>query len=336
MVAVEEEERRYDVLAVGRSSIDLYAREVGAPFAQIKSFAAYVGGSPTNICVGARRLGLRTALLTLLGDDLVGDFVLNFLDEEGIDTSCGKRKPGRRTSAFLLGIEPPDRFPIVPYRDNCPDLELTIDDVTAAPIRDSRALLLTGTGLSRQPSRDATLFAAAQARAHETKVVLDLDFRAEVWPDARSYGDAVRAVAPSVDVVIGTREEIEIAVLGGRSKEVGGQIPERELTERVDELLGAGPQIVVMKRGGESTRLYSPDGEVTEAATFPVEVYNVLGAGDAFAGGFLYGYLKGWDWRRAARMGNACGAILVTRHGCANFMPGEEEVLAFINERGGF
>src|SRR3712207_2203493 len=117
-------ERDFDLLTVGRSSIDLYANEVGAPFTEIKSFAAYVGGCPTNIAVSARRLGLRTALLNAVGEDLVGDFVKNFLDREGVETRYGVRKRGRRTSAFLLGIEPPDRFPIVPYREGGPDFEL--------------------------------------------------------------------------------------------------------------------------------------------------------------------------------------------------------------------
>ena len=146
-------DREFDLLTVGRSSIDLYANEVGAPFTEIKSFAAYVGGCPTNIAVSARRLGMRTALLNAVGEDLVGDFVKNFLDREGVETRYGVRKRGRRTSAFLLGIEPPDRFPIVPYREGGPDFELNINDVLAAPIPASRALLLTGSGLARQPSQ---------------------------------------------------------------------------------------------------------------------------------------------------------------------------------------
>src|SRR5215210_5519750 len=170
-------QKAYDVLAMGRSSIDLYANEIGAPFTEVKSFSAYVGGSPTNICVGARRLGLRTALLTAVGEDLVGDFVLNFLGREGIAVEFSPRKAGRRTSAFMLAVQPPDRFSIVPYRDNCADLELTIEDVQAAPVAASRALLVTGSGLSRQPSRDATLFAAERARACDNRVVLDLDVR---------------------------------------------------------------------------------------------------------------------------------------------------------------
>lgn len=316
------EPRRYDVLAVGRSSIDLYANEVGVPFTEIKSFAAYVGGSPTNISVASRRLGLRTAILNPLGDDLVADFVLNFLEKEGVDTTFSRRKPGRRTSAFLLGIEPPDRFSLVPYRDNCPDLELTIEDVSLAPVAESRALLLTGTGLSRQPSRDATHSAAERARAAGTKVVLDLDFRAELWPDASAYGVEIRSFLPLADVVLGTADEVEKAGLENWAEKAGDAT--------------RAPEALVVKRGAESTLVYTAGGRVIEAATFAVEVLNVLGAGDAFAGGFLYGYLKNWDWRKCARMGNACGAIVVTRHGCANFMPYEDEALAFIEQRGGF
>jgi 5-dehydro-2-deoxygluconokinase len=339
----------YDVLAMGRSSIDLYANEIGAPFTEVKSFNAYVGGSPTNISVGARRLGLRTALLTATGEDLVGDFVLNFLTREGIAVEFSPRKAGRRTSAFMLAIQPPDKFPIVPYRDNCADLELTIEDVRAAPVAESRALLVTGSGLSRQPSRDATLFAAERARASGTRVLLDLDVRAELWPDMRAYAEAIRALLPLTDVVIGTAEEIAAAAA---TKENNGDdnetrammatvasqdILDGALRGDVSELLGAGSaEAFVVKRGARSTVVFLRGGETVEAATFPVEVLNVLGAGDAFAGGFLYGYLKGWDWQRSARMGNACGAIVVTRHGCANFMPYEQEVLAFIRERGGF
>src|SRR5437763_2932026 len=210
-------EREFDLLAVGRSSIDLYANEVGAPFTEIKSFAAYVGGCPTNVSVCARRLGLRTALLNAVGEDLVGDFVQGFLEKEGVETRFGVRKPGRRTSAFLLAVVPPDDFPIVPYRDNCADLELTVEDVLAAPVAESRVLLLTGTGLSRRPSRDATVFAAERARDCDTKVVLDLDFRPELWPDVRAYGVAVRSILPLVNVVIGTSDEVGAANVIGPS-----------------------------------------------------------------------------------------------------------------------
>lgn len=335
-------EREFDVLLMGRSSIDLYANDIGAPFHEIKNFAAYVGGCPTNISVGTRRLGLRSVLLTAVGVDPVGDFVLHFLKQEGVVTAFIPLKPGRRTSAVILGIEPPDKFPLVYYRDNCADIELTIEDVLAAPIAQSQVLLISGTGLSREPSRSATIFAAERARASGARVVLDLDFRPDQWPDARAFGVTVRSVLRLTDVVLGTADEAKagalqegVSVTVEHSQISGAQVS-GDVLQAVETVLAAGPEALVLKRGGDGTTVYLKGGERIEAATFPVEVYNVLGAGDAFASGFLYGYLKGWDWQRSARMGNACGAIVVTRHGCANFMPYEQEALTFIEEHGGF
>jgi 5-dehydro-2-deoxygluconokinase len=335
-------DRRFDILLMGRSSIDLYANDIGAPFPEIRSFAAYVGGCPTNISVGTRRLGLRSVLLTAVGVDPVGDFLLHFLEQEGVVKDFIPRKKGHRTSAVILGIEPPDKFPLVYYRDNCADIELTFEDVLAAPIGDCRVLLISGTGLSREPSRSATIFAAERAQSCGTKVVLDLDFRPDQWHDARAFGVTVRSVLRLTDLVIGTADEVKAGALSEdlsvrvEHSQVSGARVSGDVSEAVERILSEGPEALALKRGGEGTTVYLKGGEQIEAATFPVEVHNVLGAGDAFASGFLYGYLKGWDWHRAARMGNACGAIVVTRHGCANFMPYEQEALSFIEERGGF
>jgi 5-dehydro-2-deoxygluconokinase len=335
--------KQFDVITMGRSSIDLYANEVGAPFPEIKSFAAYVGGSPTNIAVGTRRLGLRVALLTAVGLDPVGDFILNFLEQEGVDTGYIPRKPGTRSSAVILGIEPPDRFPLVFYRDNAADVQLTLDDVLATPIADSRLLEISGTGLSKEPGRSATLFAAEQARAAGTAVFLDIDFRADQWHDPRAFGVAIRSVLPLVDVAIGTEEEVKAAMLAERSgvtvrhSQISAPEVKGDLDAAIAALLQRGPQALVVKRGAQGASIFlSAGGPVIHVPGFPVEVYNVLGAGDAFASGFIYGYLNGWDWYQSARMGNACGALVVTRHGCANFMGYEAEVLQFIEGRGGF
>ena len=334
-------ERKYDILCMGRALLDLYANEIGVPFAEVQNFAAYVGGCPANICVSARRLGLRTAMLSAVGDDLVGDFVLNFMQHEGVVTDFIALKPGHRTSAAVVSIQPPDKFPLVYYRDNCADIELSIDDVLAAPIAASRALLLSGTGLSREPSRSATLCAAEIAQQAGTPVFLDLDLRANQWHDARAYGLTVRSALRLVDVVIGTEDEIKAAMLqqAANFSVTQAHVADTHLQGAVEPaitaLLAAGPSVVALKRGADRTTVYTRDVTV-DAAAFPVEIYNTLGAGDAFAGGFLYGYLQGWDWQRAARMGNACGAIVVTRHGCSKFMPYEQEALAFIETHGGF
>ncbi|MCC6145768.1 MAG: 5-dehydro-2-deoxygluconokinase [Candidatus Hydrogenedentes bacterium] len=330
---------------MGRSSIDLYSNDVGTPFESIGSFAAYVGGSPTNISVGGRRLGLKTALLTGLGNDPVGDFIHSFLEKEGVETRFIHRKPGHRTSAVVLGIEPPDKFPLVYYRDNCADIELTIDDVIAAPVADSRVFQFAGTNLSKEPSRSATFFAAETAKATGTEVVFDIDFRPDQWHDPRAFGVMARAILPLVDIVLGTEDEINAAMLADVSQmslthsQVSDTKVSGDVDAAIDRLLSLGPKALLQKRGPDGLRVHvrQDDGSVEQidAPGFPVEVYNILGAGDAFAAGFLFGYLRGKTWYEAGRLATACGAIVVTKHGCANFMPTEPELMAFIEGHGG-
>ena len=335
-------EKILDLITMGRYSIDLYANEVGAPFVEIKSFAAYVGGSPTNIAVGARRLGLKTEVVTAVGNDPVGDFILNFLVKEGVGTRFIPRKPGTRTSAVVLGIEPPDKFPLVYYRDNCADVQLSIDDVLAVPLSDCRVFEFSGTGLSREPGRSATLFAAEQAKAAGATVILDLDFRPDQWHDTRAFGVIVRSVLPSVDIVLGTEDECKAVILTDRSEvhvthsQISGARVAGNVQGSVEAMHRRGPTAVVVKRGEKGATVFEKGKPPLDVPGFPVEVYNVLGAGDAFAAGFIYGLVKGWTYYQAARMGNAGGAIVVTRHGCANFMAYEEEALKFVAERGGF
>jgi 5-dehydro-2-deoxygluconokinase len=333
--------KTYDMLNMGRSSIDLYSNDVGTPFVNISSFAAYVGGSPTNISVGARRLGLKTALLTAIGDDPVGDFILHFLNEEDVDTQFIPRKPEHRSSAVVLGIEPPDKFPLVYYRDNCADINLTIDDALAAPLTDCKVFQFAGTNLSKEPSRSATLFAADQARAAGAKVVLDVDFRPNQWHDARAFGVQVRAALRLIDIVIGTEDEINAAMLVDteQMRLTHSQISDTKVSGdtsgAIQTMLQMGPEALVEKIGPEGARVHLASGDVIEAPGFPVEIYNILGAGDAFGGGFLYGFVNGWSWYKSARLGNACGAIVVTKHGCANFMPTMPEIEAFVESYGG-
>lgn len=333
--------RSYDTFHMGRSCMDLYSNDVGADFVHIRSFAAYVGGSPTNMSVGCRRLGLKSALLTAFGEDPVGDFVVRFLTEEGVDIGFSPRKPGRKTSAVLLGIEPPDKFPLVFYRDNCADTALSIDDVLAAPIARSRLFQFAGTNLCQEPSRSATLYAAEVARKAGAAVVLDLDFRPDQWHDSRAYGVAVRFALGCADIVMGTEDEINAAMLTDprtvrlTHSQVSDTRVSGNTAEHVVDLLERGPEVVIEKRGEAGCRLHRYGNPPEEVPGFSVTVQNILGAGDAFGAGFLYGYLKGWELRKAARLGNACGAMVVARHGCSISMPFLDEVMAFADERGG-
>lgn len=308
-----------DLLCMGRSSIDLYAHEIGVPIASVKSFDAYVGGCPTNVAVGTRRLGVRSGLLTGVGTDQVGDFVLHFLEREGVDVSAVPRFRERRTSAALLTIQPPDRFPLTFYRDNCADIGLTIDHVRESPATTSTLLFVTGTGLSEDPSRTATLFAAESARAAGNRVILDVDYRSGLWASEDAFGANVRALARHAHIAIGTEEELRAAT--NRSN----------VDDACKRMLETGIELLVLKRGAEGARVFTPGARSEDVEPFRITVMNVLGAGDAFASGFIYGYLQGWPASKAARLGNATGAIVVTRHGCANFMPTIPEVREFLD-----
>lgn len=335
-------EKKYDTFHMGRTSIDLYSSDIGSPFEEISNFSAYVGGSPTNISVGTRRLGLNSVLLTGVGEDPVGDFILNFLNKEGVETKYIAKKKDKRTSAVLLGIEPPDKFPLVFYRDNCADVEISIDDVLKSPLKECKVFQFVGTNLAKEPCRSATIFAAELAKKEGLKVVLDLDFRPNQWHDPRAFGLAIRSVLPLVDIVIGTEDEIKAAVLLDVNdvEETQSQSDTRikgDVNQGIETLLSFGPSILLEKCGERGSRIHDFENKSTqEVPGFSVEVQNILGAGDAFASGFLYGYVMGWGLFKCCRLGNACGAMVVTKHGCANFNPTLNEVEDFITTQGGY
>lgn len=322
-----------ELFTIGRSSIDLYSDEIGAAFVDIKHFGAYLGGSPLNIAVGARRLGVRSALLTAVGEDQVGDFILAGLEREGVETRYIPRKPGTRSSAVLLGIEPPDRFPITFYRENAADIQLGIRDIELAPIEQARALVVGGSALARDPSRSATLSAARRAHDAGVTVYLDLDFRADQWPDLLAFGLNIRSLLRDVDVVLGTEEEVNAALLSDpegvviRHSMVTAPEIRGDLAANTAALLSE-VGVVVVKTGERGCTVNIQGEPPLHVPGFPVEVLSVLGAGDAFAAGLVTGRLKGYDWTQAARLGNACGAIVVTRVGCADFTPTWDEAQA--------
>ena len=313
----------YDVLTMGRSCIDLYAHQIGVPITEVTSFDAYVGGCPTNISVGTRRLGLRSVLLTAVGEDQIADFVLAFLNREGVETRFIPRKAGRRTSAVIMAIQPPDRFPLTFYREGCADRELTIEDVDRAPVAESAIVLVTGTGLSHEPSRSATFHAAERAASAGAQLFIDVDYRPDQWPSRRAFAACMQQLVRRASLIIGTEEE----------RAAAADLDDPDGAVAVLHSRSHAP--IVMKRGGRGATLFRA-GARTDIAPFRIEVLNVLGAGDAFASGLIAGIRRGWPLERAVRMGNATGAIVVTRHGCANFMPTDAEVEAFVSQQGGW
>lgn len=326
---------RLDFVAVGRAAVDLYGEQVGGRLEDMASFAKYVGGSPTNTAIGAARLGLKTGLITRVGDDHMGRFVREQLEREGVDTSAVATDPERLTALVLLGIRDHERFPLLFYRENCADMAIDEGDIDPAFLARADALVLSGTHLSRPGVFAASAKAARLMRAGGGRVILDIDYRPVLWGAAtpgmgeqRFVADAavtakLQQILPLVDLVVGTEEEVHI--LGGSEDDVVALLAIRARTDAP----------IVVKRSAAGCTLF--EGEIPDRADqgravagFLVEVFNVLGAGDAFMAGLLRGWLRGEPLEEACRWGNACGALVVSRHGCAPAMPGWRELQHFL------
>lgn len=327
--------RSVDLISVGRANLDLYARDIGVPFADVTGFDAMVGGSPTNIAIACSRLGLGASIVTGVGDDLVGDFVVRYLRDEGVGTEHIVRIAGKSTSLALLAVQPPDSFPLVFYRDDPADIHITVDDVAGVDVESATVIQVSANALSRGPCAVAVRDILRRATDAGTPVYMDLDLRPTEWEGPLDYGRQIRHAVTHVDVVVGTEEEYHAALADDPTVTMGGgRVPDtyrRELELRIDSLLELGPEAVVTKRGSSGATVRTADGAL-DVDGFPVDIVNTVGAGDAFAAGLITSRLRGSDWSDAVRFANACGAIVVTRHGCASAMPTEREVEAFVSQ----
>lgn len=332
----------YDLITVGRVSMDLFAENIGAPFVDITGFETGVGGSPVNIAIGSSRLGLKSIAFTAVGDDQVGRFVKHYLQNEGVNTDFISTKSDARTGMAVVGVQPPDKFPLVFYRENPADIHLTLDEALALPLSNTKAVSLSGTALSRGSARDVTLFIAEQARNYDTTTFIDLDLRPDQWSHPVAYGLNMRQLLPLCDVIIGTEEEFYGALMPDPEAIMAGRKVSEEQSETLlDSLVDFWAEYdqltLIVKRGDKGVYVYDNEtSNVFPVNGFTVEVLNTVGAGDAFASGLLYGWSQGWEWGKSARFANACGAIVVTRHGCARAMPYVNEVEKFIENNGGY
>lgn len=315
--------------------MDLFSLDIGAPFAKVRHFEAMVGGSPTNIAIATTRLGLHSVAFSAVGEDRVGDLILDYLEEQGVTTEWVFRIAGKPSSIALLGVEPPNHFPLSFYRDDPADIHLTIDQAATLPFAETTAVLLSGTGFSRGTLADTSRYIAQYARTQGMPVFIDLDLRPTEWKTPADYGQTMRTVLPLVDVVIGTEEEFW-SVLSDEPAAVmnGARVPNLDqLDSLISGLSSLGPpgQVVVTKRSSRGATIF--EESIVNVPGFAVEVVNTVGAGDAFASGLITRRLKGDDWVQAATYANACGAIEVQRHGCSTAFPYDYEVAAFLAER---
>jgi 5-dehydro-2-deoxygluconokinase len=294
-----------EAAVVGRVGIDLYPNELRTPLRDVRTYTRYVGGFAGNVATGLARLGVRTAIVSRVGDDGHGEFVRAFLESEGIDTRFLAVDPSWQTPPTFCEIWPPDRFPLTFYRrPTAPDWQIRREDFDGAELATVPLLFATGTGLAQSPSRETTMHLL---REHAETTIFDLDRRAALWSRIDDYLDLAQEAAGVADIVLGNSDEV--AAAGG-----------------IDALLELAPALIV-KRGGDGAVLYV-DGDVVEVPGIPVEVLNGLGAGDAFAAALGYAIVRDLGLREGVRLGNIAGAYVAQRVPCAEAMPTADELAA--------
>ena len=301
-----------EVITMGRVSVDLYPEQIGVPLAEVKTFAKSLGGSATNVAVAVARLGHKSAVITKVGDDGFGQYIRAALEEFGVDARFVGTDPDLRTPLAFCEIHPPDDFPLLFYREpKAPDINIRIEDLDLEAISAVPLFWITGTGLSEEPSRSATL-QALEARSGGITAV-DLDYRPMLWESREETERWYREALKHATVAVGNQEEVEVAV---------GSSDPREASAA---LLDIGLELAIVKQGPRGVLARTAES-VAEAPPIEVEVLNGLGAGDAFGGALCHGLLLGWDPERTIRFANAAGAIVASRLACADDMPTADEV----------
>lgn len=327
--------RSLDLITMGRTIVDVYGDQVGARLEDVSSFSRYVGGCPANIAIGTSRLGLKVGLITRVGDDHNGRFLEENLRREGVDTTCVVADPARLTAVAFLAIRDKATFPLLHYRENCADMAISPEDYSEHYIGSARALLVSGSHLTTEHAAENIGTAISRAKARGTKVIFDIDYRPVFWGlvakdggesryvDSEAATRASQRYMQDCDLIVGTEEEIHIA---------GGDIDTMKALQAIRSLT---PAPIVLKRGAAGCVVFPgpipasiEDGVVGPG--FPVEVFNVVGAGDGFLSGFLSGWLRDQPWSECCRRGNATGALVVSRHGCSPASPTATELEWFL------
>ncbi len=330
-------ERPLDLVCIGRAAVDFYGEQIGTRLEDTTSFARYLGGCAANIAVGTARLGLRSGMIARVGDEQMGRFVREQLAAEGVDVGQVRTDPERLTALVILGLRDRHTFPHIFYRADCADMALEAGDIDPGYIASARALLVTGTHFSTAKVDAASRAAIRHAKAAGTRVILDIDYRPVLWGLAgHAAGEArfvasdtvtghLQSILPDCDLIVGTEEEIAIA--GGSTDTMAA----------VRAIRAVSAATIVVKRGPMGCVVF-PDAIPADleggiqGPGFPIEVFNTLGAGDGFMSGFLRGWLRDLPLAECARFGNACGAIVVSRHGCCPASPSWVELQHFLTK----
>ncbi len=320
-----DESRPFDLLLMGRATIDLNPVDYYQPLSKSTTFKRYLGGSPGNIAVGVARYGKKVGFIGRVSDDQFGDFIIDYLKDEGIDTSHVRRcENGEKLGLTFTEILNKEESSILMYRNQVADLQLHVDDIDEDYIKSSKAILVSGTALAASPSREAVLKAVQLAKKTNTPVIFDVDYREYSWANDDEVSIYYSIVARNSDVILGSREEYDFT--------------ERLIEPGRDDITTAkfwheqGAKIVVIKHGKKGSTAYTNDGESYTIKPFPVEALKSFGGGDGYASAFLFGLFQGWEMIECLEFGSASAAMLVASHGCSEDMPTEEEVKDFIKK----
>ena len=303
----------FDVITTGRIGVDIYPLQTGVGLEQVKTFGKFLGGSATNVAVAAAKYGLKSAVITKVGTDPFGNFLIEELERLNVDTSYVGRDQSYKTPVVFCEIFPPDDFPIYFYREpKAPDMEISEDELDLKAISEAKIFWSTVTGLSQEPSRSANL-AALRARAKKAHTILDLDYRSVFWVSPELATAEIAKAIPLVTVAIGNKEECQVAV------------GETEPIRAADALLERGVELAIVKQGPKGV-FAKTKNESVEVPPHFVEVVNGLGAGDSFGGALCFGLLQQWSLEKILRFANIAGAIVASRLECSTAMPSFAEV----------
>ena len=326
-----DETRPFDLVLLGRVAIDFnpawndQVKEEFKPLKQVHMFEMFLGGSPANIAVGVNKHGLKTGFIAKVSDDQFGDFVTEYFDLAGIDTSQITRcKNGEKLGLTFTEMRSSTESSILMYRNCIADLKLSVEDISEEYIKNTKALLISGTSLAQSPSREAALKAVMLAKRNGTKVIFDIDYRAYNWKNEDEISVYYSMVAKEADIIMGSREEFDLTewlIRPGMSDE-----------ESAAYWQGHHAKIVVIKHGMKGSTAYTCDGQSYSVRPFPVQARKGFGGGDGYAAGFLYGLFRGWEIMDCLEFGTAEASMMVRSNNCSDDLPDEKEVRAFIAE----
>ena len=317
--------RPYDLILLGRIAVDFNPVDYFQPLEDCTTFKKYVGGSPANIAVGLARLGCKVGFCGCVSNDQFGDFVVDYFEKEGIDTSqITRAKNGECIGLTFTEILSKEKSSILMYRDNVADFCMCPEDIKEDYIASAKAIVISGTALAKSPSREACLKAMMLAKKNNVRIIFDIDYREYTWKSKDEIAVYYSLVAQNADIIMGSREEFDLTegIVGVKESD----------TESAKYWQSFGAAICVIKHGKEGSTAYTNDGKFYSIKPFPAVKLKGFGGGDGYGSSFLYSLLQGKEIIECLEFGSASASILISAHSCSDAMPSAKQVEEFIKK----